>query len=182
MSEGILLYGVRMYKSTPRRAKTNRVGYRQTVKIQTLPTIEIKTRSAILRDGYLARLNANNRTKIQKSVGVDKTLTVGFSSHGNKHLYSDTFGRSKVLRKRDLKNIVNMLERSEYVISSNLYKPRKDKIKAFHYFKVNIRGRDIYLHVGEEQYSNGKSKRRYLYAISDSLKLKDEHTYIYGKS
>ena len=38
------------------------------------------------------------------------TIKVGFSTYGNKHLFSDTFGRSRVLLKEDLKDLGRSLK------------------------------------------------------------------------
>lgn len=113
---------------------------------------------------------AFNPVKVTKSVG-DKNITVGFTSFGNKHLYSDTFRRSKTFQKGDLLHLPELLEKSIYVSSDGLSKPRKDRITGFYYFKVELHGSSVYLNVAEESVK-GKVKRRYLYSVTDRIKEK----------
>ena len=102
-----------------------------------------------------------------KSIGA-KSITVGFTSYGNKHLYSDTFRRSKTFQKGDLHYLPKLLASSTYVRSSGLSKPRKDKITGFHYFKARLHGDHVYLNVAEEVRRGRVS--RYLYSVTDRIR------------
>ena len=62
-----------------------------------------KSESAVLKEHYMHEMEPLLSVKHSMSTGVPGTyIKVGFTKTGNKHLYSDTFGRSKVLRKEDL--------------------------------------------------------------------------------
>lgn len=137
--------------------------------LQSHQAKEAPTRASQLRHAYYELLNKNNKDKVYVSLDGSRKLKIGFDLVGNKHLYSDTFKRCKNIRKRDLKQIKEILSNATYKISSLNYKERNDKIKAFHYFQTTVRGKTVYLQVAEERYSNGKAKKRYLYAISDTL-------------
>jgi len=109
------------------------------------------------------------RVKHEKHIGED-TIKVGFSKYGNKHLFSDTFGRSSVLKKEDLKNLGEVLQRSQYIDHSELMHERKDNITHFYYYKAELHGKTVRLNVAkdEEQQPNGKKRiAYYLYSIND---------------
>lgn len=89
---------------------------------------------------------------------------------GNKHLYSDTFGRTRIVTKEDLKNLAAYLENAEYVEDSALTHPRTDNIEHFYYFKVQVNGRWVRLNVAKvvEHYNNGRTHISYfLYSVND---------------
>ncbi len=114
---------------------------------------------------------ANLSVKVRKDIGNGRSVNIGFTKYGNKHLYSDTFRRSKTFQRGDLLNLPELISRADYVKSSLITKERpNDKIKEFHYFKVMIHGNYVYLNVGEEKYSNNKTKRLYLYSVTDTIK------------
>ena len=54
------------------------------------------------------------KKRVTKKVGGED-IVVGFSTAGNRHIYSDTFGRAKGLKKDDLKNIDKALAKAAYV-------------------------------------------------------------------
>lgn len=104
--------------------------------------------------------------------GNGHDIVVGFSKYGNKHLYSDTFKRSRAITKEDLKDLDTILFDSKFVRKQGLYKERTDKIKRFYYYEAELRGKKIYLQVAEtdSEMENGKILHtRYLYAISDKI-------------
>ena len=95
-----------------------------------------------------------------------RPIVIGFNSVGNKHLYSDTFGRAKGLNKEDLKNIDKALAKATYIKSAPLSKPRKDGISKFYYFKDS--DKRLYYNVAEMR--RGKHVFRFLYAVTDRIK------------
>lgn len=105
--------------------------------------------------------------KVSKDIG-GRNINVGFTSYGNKHLFSDTFRRSKTFQRGDLLNLPDMLRKSQYAGSAMLSKERKDRITKFYYFKAQLHGNRVYLNVAEE-IKGGKIKR-YVYSITDKTK------------
>ena len=97
-------------------------------------------------------------------------IKVGFSTYGNKHLFSDTFGRSRVLLKEDLKDLGALLENSTYIDDSALTYPRADNIEHFYYYKAELHGRTVRLNVAKdvEELRNGRiNVKYYLYSVND---------------
>ncbi len=124
------------------------------------------------------------KKRVTKKVGGED-IVVGFSTAGNRHIYSDTFGRAKGLKKDDLKNIDKALAKAAYVKSAPLSKPRKDGISKFYYFKdcgcslpdqslfdgtkgLIGYGKRLYYNVAEVR--RGKHVSRFLYSVTDKLK------------
>lgn len=70
-----------------------------------------KTERAIERTHYLHEMEPLLKVKYEKPI-EDRMIKVGFSTYGNKHLFSDTFGRSKVLEKEDLVSLDKVLHLS----------------------------------------------------------------------
>lgn len=109
---------------------------------------------------------------IRKDIDEEQTIAVRFTKWGNKHLYSDTFWRTKRLRKEDLKDLPDLLKSSDYVRSAPSI-GHSHHIAEFYYFKAKTKSGDIYLNVGKQvrKQSNGLEKVKYtLYAITDKLK------------
>ena len=128
-----------------------------------------KSQTAIERKHYLHEMEPLLRVKHEKHIGED-TIKVGFSKYGNKHLFSDTFGRSSVLRKEDLKNLGEVLQSSQYIDHSELMHERRDNITHFYYYKAELRGKTVRLNVAKEVRirKNGKPQiNYYLYSIND---------------
>lgn len=137
--------------------------------------IDAKERSqaSIERQKYMQEMKHLLKVKKVKTVDNGKKINVGFSTYGNKHLYSDTFGRTKLLNKEDLKNLDKLLSKAVYIGSSELTHKRKDNIDQFHYFSVEINGGVIRLNVAE--YARIKSDGQvfvdyFLYSINDIKK------------
>ena len=121
--------------------------------------------AAIERQKYLEEMAPLLSKKVELPVETGN-IKVGFTSKGNKHLYSDTFRRAKELNKDDLKNIDIALQNSTYIKSAPINKPRKDMITKFHYFKDQQK--ELYYNVAEVVEKGSVS--RFLYAITGKLK------------
>lgn len=107
--------------------------------------------------------------KVIKKVG-GKEIAVGFTKYGNKHLFSDTFGRSSVLTKEDLASLDKVLHDAEFIGSSPLTHPRTDGIDHFFYYESKIRGQKVRLNVAKQAYKgkDGRISTKYfLYSIND---------------
>lgn len=132
-----------------------------------------KSLASIERAKYLQEMSHLLNVKKELEITSGKKIKVGFTVKGNKHLYSDTFGRSKYLKKDDLKNLDKVLDTAEYINSSKLTHPRKDKIDHFHYFKAELNNNPIRLNVAEFAYKRPDNKIDYqyfLYSINDIKK------------
>lgn len=128
-----------------------------------------KSAAAIERKHYLHEMEPLLQVKHEKQI-EGGTINVGFSTYGNKHLFSDTFGRSNVLHKEDLKDLGALLETSTYIDESDLTHPRADNITHFYYYKAELHGRTVRLNVAKdvEELRNGRIiVKYYLYSIND---------------
>lgn len=132
-----------------------------------------KSQAAIERKHYLREMQPLLRKKVTLEID-GKSKTVEFSKEGNKHLYSDTFGRSSVLKKEHLSKLDKVLEQATYVSTSEgLSHDRKDKIKRFYYLKGTIDGKTVYLNVAETDFTTNKGKvvhDCFLYSVTDKIK------------
>ena len=117
------------------------------------------------RAKYIAEMRPLLKKRVTKKVGGED-IVVGFSTAGNRHIYSDTFGRAKGLKKDYFKNIDKALAKAAYVKSAPLSKSRKDGISKFYYFKDC--GKRLYYNVAEVR--RGKHVSRFLYSVTDRLK------------
>lgn len=128
-----------------------------------------KSQRAIERTHYLHEMEPLLSTRYEKSIG-DSTIKVGFSSYGNKHLFSDTFGRSSILQKEDLKDLGSLLENSRFIDDAELTHQRNDNITHFYYYETRLHGRRVRLNVAKEVKvrNNGHIVTKYfLYSIND---------------
>ena len=128
-----------------------------------------KSQRAIERTHYLHEMEPLLQKKVEKTVN-GKNMNIGFTKDGNKHLFSDTFGRTRIVPKEELKNLDSYLERAEYVDDSALTHPRTDNVEHYYYFKVRINGKWARLNVAKEVHRqpNGKVQIKYfLYSIND---------------
>lgn len=128
-----------------------------------------KSNRAIERTHYLHEMEPLLKTSVTKSVR-SKKLNIGFTKYGNNHLFSDTFGRSHVLSKDDLKDLGDILSNATFLEDSPLTHPRTDGIRHFYYFKAQIRGEWVRLNVAKkiwEQRSGYIQKTYFLYSIND---------------
>lgn len=129
-----------------------------------------KSARAVERKHYMREMTPLLSRRCSKSIDGGSTVQVGFSTYGNKHLFSDTFGRSGVLSKDDLKNLDTLLEHSTYDGESGLTHTRNDGIEHFYYFKTTLRGREIRLNIAKqvETDPHGRTRTSYfLYSVND---------------
>ena len=128
-----------------------------------------KSERAIERTHYLHEMEPLlEKSRILKT--ENKEIKVGFTKEGNKHLFSDTFGRSSVLTKEDLASLDQALQTATFIESSGLTHPRKDNIDRFFYYEAEIRGHKVKLNVARkvERKSNGFVRvTHFLYSIND---------------
>lgn len=128
-----------------------------------------KSQRAIERIHYLHEMKPLLKVKHEKPVG-EGTIKVGFSTYGNKHLFSDTFGRSKILEKDDLASLDKVLRKATFIESSPLTHPRTDGIDRFYYYEGEIRGQKVRLNVARkaDKKDNGFIRiTHFLYSIND---------------
>lgn len=129
-----------------------------------------KSESAIIRKHYLHEMEPLLKTSKIMQTENDGNINVGFTPLGNKHLYSDTYGRSHVLTKEDLKNLDELLNDAEALGDSDVYHHRNDDINHFYYYKAELHGHPIRLNIAKEVTvrNNGRIRiRYYLYSIND---------------
>lgn len=128
-----------------------------------------KSERAIERIHYLHEMEPLlKKSETLSANGIN--IRVGFSTYGNKHLFSDTFGRSSVLQKDDLASLDKTLKGAEFIEDSALTHTRTDGIERFFYFKAQIRGKWVRLNVAKQVWKrkNGLIQVTYfLYSIND---------------
>lgn len=132
---------------------------------------QAKSQAAIERTHYLREMEHLLKKKVVVKMN-DKDSRVGFSKYGNRHLYSDTFGRSAVLKADHLKDLDKVLEAATYVRSEQLSKVRKDDIKRFHYLKSEVNGKVVYINIGEFHQLNSQGRikvKNVVYSITDTI-------------
>ena len=130
-----------------------------------------KSQRAIERTHYMNEMKPLLSRKVEKAIEGGR-LNVGFTKDGNKHLFADTFGRTRIVSKDDLKNLATYLENAEYVDDSALTHPRTDNIEHFYYFKVQVNDKWVRLNVAKEvkRRNNGKTQIYYfLYSVNDII-------------
>ena len=129
-----------------------------------------KSESRVLKDHYMHEMEPLLGVRQSMPTGATgQNIKVGFTKTGNEHLYSDTFGRSKVLRKEDLKALDQLLAQATYIDDNDAY-GHKNNIEHFYYYQAELRGHKIRLNVAKEvrTYRNGKTRIKfYLYSIND---------------
>lgn len=128
-----------------------------------------KSERAIERTHYLHEMEPLlKKSEVLKTDG--KNIRVGFTAYGNKHLFSDTFGRSSVLTKDDLATLDKVLKGAQFIESSPLTHPRTDGIDRFFYFKAKIREQWVRLNVAKQVWKRDKGFIQvtyFLYSIND---------------
>lgn len=129
-----------------------------------------KSEKAIERKHYMREMEPLLKKNIEMKTEGGKTFNIGFTKAGNKHLYSDTISRSRVLQKEDLAALDKTLRNSTYIGTAELTHNRTDGISTFYYYKGEIRGEKIRLNVAKQIYT-GKDGRvdvkHFLYSIND---------------
>lgn len=131
-----------------------------------------KSESAIIKKHYLHEMEPLLEKSIEKEEGGNK-INIGFTKKGNKHLYSDTFGRTSLLSSENLKDLDSLIKNSEYKESADLTHKRKDHIVRFHYYETEFKDGTIRLNIGETQkkYKDGRIRNGYfLYSVNDVKK------------
>lgn len=131
-----------------------------------------KSQRAIERTHYLHEMKPLLRRHIEKSINGGRNITVGFTKEGNKHLFADTFGRTRIVSKDDLKDLATYLENAEYIEDSALTHSRNDNIEHFYYFKSQVNGRWVRLNVAKEVRirKSGQAQVQYfLYSVNDII-------------
>lgn len=131
-----------------------------------------KTETGVLKEHYMHEMEHLLDIKHNMPTGTTgETINVGFSKVGNKHLYSDTFGRSKVLRKEDLKDLDQLLSHATYIDDKELEEgEHSHDIVHFYYYQAELHGHKIRLNVAKEQITGKRGRARikyYLYSIND---------------
>ena len=129
-----------------------------------------KSARAIERKHYMREMAPLLGRRYTKAIANGSDIQIGFSTYGNKHLFSDTFGRSSVLSKDDLKNLDTLLAHSAYDGESTLTHPRSDGIELFYYFKAVLRGQEVRLNIAKqvEPDPHGRTRTSYfLYSVND---------------
>ncbi|MDR3046117.1 MAG: phage head morphogenesis protein [Bacteroidales bacterium] len=132
-----------------------------------IETQKVKSLAAIARKKQLDKMEPLLDEKIKKIVKNEKEINVGFTKYGNKHLYSDTFGKKdKQIKISDLKGLEKKLKKATYYGESDLVHTRKDDIKYFYYFKDPKN--EIYYHVAEKRNTTKENVtiNRFLYSIT----------------
>jgi len=113
---------------------------------------------------------------LKKSVTLnteDRDIRVGFTTYGNKHLFSDTFGRSSVMTKDDLATLDKVLETTSFIESSPLTHPRSDEIDRFFYYEATIKGQKVRLNVARKVKIRKDGRHiatHFLYSVNDIKK------------
>lgn len=131
-----------------------------------------KSQRAVERTHYLHEMKPLlKKSEMLNANGTN--IRVGFSTYGNKHLFSDTFGRSSILQKEDLATLDKALKGAIFDGDSALTHSRNDGIEHFYYFKAKIRGQWVRLNVAKkvEKQKNGFLRiTHFLYSINDIKK------------
>lgn len=127
-----------------------------------------KTERAKERAHYMATMEPLLSKKVDKPTR-DKRIKVGFNKRGNKHLFADTFGRTRWLQKDDLKNLDQILQQAEYESEAPSRPGHNNPYERFYYYKATIHGHKVILNVGMiEERIDGRTMRSYiLYSVSD---------------
>lgn len=139
--------------------------------LQKCAADKAKSERAIERTHYLHEMEPLLKKKVAKVVEGAK-LNIGFTKYGNSHLFSDTFGRTRIVSKEDLKDLGKYLELAQYTDDSSLTHERTDNIVHFYYFKVKVNGKWVRLNVAKEikQRPNGfKRISYYVYSVNDII-------------
>lgn len=135
-----------------------------------------KSRAAKQRAKYMTRMEPLLDVEVEKEAD-GKTITIGFTRRGNKHLYSDALGRSKSIELELLERLDELLRESTYIGESGLTHPRSDGVDHFYYFKGKIRGKAVRLNVAERtkvKTDGQPQKETFLYSINDIKKEEAE--------
>lgn len=128
-----------------------------------------KSASAIERKHYLKEMEPLLSKRVGKTY-KGKNFKIQFTSDGNRHLFSDTFRRSKILTKDDLKNLDSILKDAIVFDDAKGNPAHKNGYEHFYYLKAQIRGQWVRLNVGmrTRKKGNGQIYKDYtLYSVND---------------
>lgn len=120
-----------------------------------------KSERAIERTHYLHEMEPLLK-KSETLKTENKEIKVGFTKEGNKHLFSDTYGRSSVLTKENLASLEKALQNATFIESAGLTHPRKDDIDRFFCYEANIRGHKVKLNVARKVKRGRMAKYKYI--------------------
>lgn len=137
--------------------------------LQKCAADKAKSERAIERTHYLHEMEPLLKKKVAKVV-EGKNMNIGFSKEGNKHLFSDTFGRTRIVSKDDLKELGKYLEQATYIEHADLTHTNDLNIEHFYYFKVRIHGKWVRLNVAKQviRKDSGYFRIKYfLYSVND---------------
>lgn len=100
-------------------------------------------------------------------------ITVRFVREGNKHVANDVAVGHTRLTPKDIENLPGLIAQAKYLKSEPNSKPDqgskfKKKVKRFHYYEIEVRGRKSYLNIARVV-DNGRSYDC-LYAITDYMR------------
>ncbi|MBO6217014.1 MAG: minor capsid protein [Prevotella sp.] len=130
-----------------------------------------KSESRVLKEHYMHEMEPLLGVRQSMPTGATgQNIKVGFTKIGNEHLYSDTFKRSMVLRKEDLKDLGQLLSQATYIDDKELTEWHKYNIVHFHYYQAMLHGHKVRLNVATERRVTKKGQvriRYYLYSIND---------------
>lgn len=127
-----------------------------------------KSQTAIERKHYLHEMEHLMTNKHQKTLRDGRKIKVQFTTDGNKHLFSDTFGRTRRLQKEQLKDLGDILDRATYDDEAFPEPGHSNDYEYFYYFIDPIL--NIRLNVGKRtiRRRDGFIFAKYiLYSIND---------------
>lgn len=136
----------------------------------------VDTPSSRKRHRYTDYMNREfGDMKIVKEVGTEsnpKTITIRFENAYNQHLYSDAQGRRATqFGVRDLPVIAKLLKQAkstgDMVEDKKDYKLHKE-ITHFHYFKVEYKGKPLYINVARKK--EGDNIKFVVYSVTNSIR------------
>lgn len=122
------------------------------------------------RQEYTRLMEPLLKRNVIKSVGSGKSIKVTFNKKGVGHIADDMLNKNIPLRKTDLNKLHTLIDRSEYVRTSELYKERKDDIQRFHYFRD--KKKQMYYNIAESarKRKSGQIRlERFLYSITKQI-------------
>lgn len=130
-----------------------------------------KSQTAIERTHYLHEMRPLLKVKQPMETKDGVTIKVGFSKEGNEHLFSDTFKRSKILQKEDLKHLDELLKKATLIDEAECYGKKKRKgYQHFYYYEAELHGKKVRLNVAKwvRTHKTGwKEVKYFLYSIND---------------
>lgn len=122
------------------------------------------------REKYVEVMKPLQKRSVSKNVSPNKTISIKFTTKGNKHIANDILTNTSGLKKGDLPKLHEYLKEAEYLYSSGLTHPRTDNIVRFYYFKD--KEKNIYYNVAEsvESRKNGQINiKRFLYSVTNDI-------------